>query len=608
VTSKAQFPLSVVIGAVDRITAPLNKARRSIQKTFLPVYKLQRSLVGFSRATGLSTVANQMGTVFGKARDVGAEVGKLTRKLTLMGGAAAAALGLLVRSFTAAGDRILSTSKKLGVGVEWLQEIEYAAGRSGVSADAVAATLGRLSKNIAEAAAGMGGAQVAFDALGVSTRDANGALRSGEDIFDQVTRRLSELESQELRNALASRIFGQRAMELMPLLGEGADGIAALRSRARELGIVMSADAVAGAEELGDSLEDLRAAGGGLRNTFLGELAPTLTSLTKRLTEMVVLWGPKVRAWAEGFAEKLPERLEKLRVKFDEFLATLRVIFSPIRRLADRFGGARVAAVALALILGGPLLLSTISLGVAVGKLIWKISVLGRTLWLASTRGTKFGAALNLMQARMTAALAPVRMLGRAILTRLVASLRLFGTTIWTKVLPAIWAWTAALLANPIFLITYAIIGLIAVLTLLGIHVYKNWEAIKAWFKSGYDAVVGVFSGFADWIGNLFGNAWEAIKNGFSGLIGWLGGKVKWLTGWMPDWMKGAFGIGGALSVESSAAAIAPGIASSHTERKEAHVIVDLNVPPGVVANPRVTGDRGVPLELNTGRMMTSLG
>jgi hypothetical protein len=395
VTAKAQFPLSVVIGAVDKVTAPILRIRRSLQRVFHPVQKLGKSFRGLVQATGLDKVAGQLGTIAKKTRGVVGEVGNLTRRLGFMTVAAAAAFGALLYSFTSTGDRILATSQKLGVGVEWLQEMEYAAERTGTSIEVLQGSMGKLSRNIAEAAAGQGASRVAFDALGVSVQDQAGNIRKVDAVFDDVVRSLARLESQELKNAMAARIFGRAGVELMPFLGQGADEIEKLRARARELGIVMSADAVAGAETLGDSMADLKSAGAGLGRTFLTALAPALTVLANKLTEIVVGWGPKVKAWSENFAAKLPERLTQLRLKFESIRDAVKKFFAPFKKLIDRFGAGNVAIAAAALILGGPLLMAlgglavaiaalaspALLIAVAIGVVIFALYKLGKVVW-----------------------------------------------------------------------------------------------------------------------------------------------------------------------------------------------------------------------------------
>lgn len=602
--TKAQFPLSVVIGAVDRVSAPLHRARRSIQKSMLPILKLQKSLRAVAVSSGMRAVSDQMGVVMTRARGVASAVGSLTRRLGFMAAAAAAAFGGLLYSFTQAGDRILATSKKLGVSVEWLQEMQYAAERTGTPIEALDSSLGKLSRNIAEAAAGMGSAAPAFDALGVRLRDSLGNLRSAESVFDDVVSGLARLESQEIRNALAARIFGRSGIEMMPFLQEGAAGIEALRQRARELGIVMSADAVQGAETLGDSLADLRAAGAGLSRSFLGALAPALTDLANRLTMLLVAQGPKFREWAERFAEKLPERLEQLGRGMKNLRDALARILAPMRALADRFGAANVAAAAIAILLGGPLLVAVASLSASVAVLAWRLGVTTRILWKASGAGGLFHRVLN-ATAAMIARLIPViaSFTGFA-LGRMIGALKWLGATIWRNVIPAFWAWTKAILMNPMTWLVLGIGAVIFAIAKLGIWIHKHLDEIKGWFKAAYEWVTGIFSRIASAVAGAFSAAWQAVKDWFGGVWDWIVGKISWL--W--DWIRGAPKAVDGAEVNLAAPNLLPTGGGVTTERKNAHVTVEVRAPRG--AEPRVglKADRGMDLDLRTGVMNAAAG
>lgn len=597
-TAKAQFPLSVVIGAVDKVTAPINRMRRSIQRVFLPIQRVGKSFRGLVQATGLDKVASQLGTIAQKTRGVIGEVGNLTRRLGFMAAAAAAAFGALLYSFTSAGDRILATSKKLGVGVEWLQEMEYAADRSGTSIETLEGSLGKLSRNIAEAAAGLGASRMAFDALGVSVTNSDGTIRKADSVFGDVTRSLAQLESQELKNALAARIFGRAGVELMPFLDKGADEIEKLRARARELGIVMSADAVAGAETLGDSLEDLKSAGGGLVRTFLTSLTPALTVLANKLTEIVVAWGPKVRAWSENFAAKLPERLALLKQKFEAVRDGLKKFFAPFKQLIDRFGAGNVAIAAAAVILGGPLLMALGGLAVAItalaspalliaaaiGVIIFAIYKLAKVVW-----GVIGPFVMPFLQAFSAIA-------------RLAWSLvKLFVTILGVIARPFLWL--GGLIIKVVGGALTFLLKPLGWLLQTGLNIV---QLLADGFRAGVDWITGLFSGMADAVAGFFSGAWDIVKGAFGRVFGWITDKISMLTGWLPDWVRDKIGLGGDTSVNIGAASVAPATGSSVTQRQEAYVNIKVDAPKGTRTD--LKADRGMNLDYSLGLANSSAG
>lgn len=64
----------------------------------------------------------------------------------------------------------------------------------------------------------------------------------------------------------------------------------------------------------------------------------------------------------------------------------------------------------------------------------------------------------------------------------------------------SVWAFTVALLANPLTWIVIGIVALIAAIILL----WNNWDSVVGWLKSTWDATInGIVAGF-NWIKNLF--------------------------------------------------------------------------------------------------------
>jgi len=71
------------------------------------------------------------------------------------------------------GDHIQKTSQKIGIGIEALQELEYAADLADVSAQTLTRSFGLLAKKISTP---KGAAEM--KALGIETRDAAGKMRA----------------------------------------------------------------------------------------------------------------------------------------------------------------------------------------------------------------------------------------------------------------------------------------------------------------------------------------------------------------------------------------------------------------------------------------------
>ena len=79
----------------------------------------------------------------------------------------------------------------------------------------------------------------------------------------------------------------------------------------------------------------------------------------------------------------------------------------------------------------------------------------------------------------------------------------------------ATWAFTAALLANPITWIVILIIGLIAAIYLL----WKNWDQVSEWLATSWEWIKDTATKVWEAITKFFGNVWDSIKDIFSNAL-----------------------------------------------------------------------------------------
>lgn len=93
----------------------------------------------------------------------------------------------------------------------------------------------------------------------------------------------------------------------------------------------------------------------------------------------------------------------------------------------------------------------------------------------------------------------------------LLPALKLIGTTLIRTVIPAVWSFTAALLANPITWIVLAIAGLTAGI----IALVKYWPEVKAFGASLIKWFQDAAKGFATWVSDL----WDSIIRGVKELV-----------------------------------------------------------------------------------------
>lgn len=255
----------------------------------------------------------------------------------------------LVKFTANAGDHALKMAQKVGIGVESLQELAFAAELSDLSAEELQQNLTILSKKAVEAARGSAEALRPFTQLGIHLRDSSGRIKGTDQLLADFADRFSKLPDGPRKTALAVDAFGRSGANLIPFLNQGSAKIAELRKEAQALGIVFSEDQAKASEEFNDNLKRLMASMIGIRNIVGNELIPVFSELLVELKEMVL--GNR-----DLIATNVKEFVGVLITLFKNMLYIMLQTARITRNIAILFGGAanaaKIFAFALSLLLG----------------------------------------------------------------------------------------------------------------------------------------------------------------------------------------------------------------------------------------------------------------
>lgn len=371
--STKKHPLEVVISAVDRATQPLKRVEKAIDRVFAPVKKLRGQLRLKYGESGIPKFTQGFGRLGSGIWASTRALGALFAKLTLVGGAAVGGAFAIARSWAVASDEVAKTSMRLGISTEKLERWRYAAESSGIEGDAFTVMLQSLGVRVAEAAAGIGEGGAALDALGISSTDTQGRVKDLEEILPEIADKLSTVENESVRNAIAMRLFEAEGISMVQMLADGSAGLAKMEARAKSLGVGMTSQAAKGGERFMGAMTDLIETLKALRNTIGAELAPTISQFFEDLTTRLVGNREKVQQWVRDFMGALPARLQLLQEHLTRLWASMQPLITRLGTLKDWLsqnnrwiGALGVAAGALAAVLLGPLALALATVASAV--------------------------------------------------------------------------------------------------------------------------------------------------------------------------------------------------------------------------------------------------
>jgi len=197
------------------------------------------------------------------------------------------AIGRAIKGAIDLADELGKMAQKIGIPVEQLSALKYAADLSGVSLEGLGGAMNRFNRNLAEIGSGkINDAARALQAMGISATDSNGALRGQTDILLDVADKFSTYGDSANKSALAMALFGKTGADLIPLLNQGAAGIKASTNEAERFHLIVSQRTAVAAQEFNDNLGRLQGRLVGITLLIAGPVVESLNNLGNELDRL----------------------------------------------------------------------------------------------------------------------------------------------------------------------------------------------------------------------------------------------------------------------------------------------------------------------------------
>jgi hypothetical protein len=210
---------------------------------------------------------------------------KLTKVLK-MGAFAAAGLatafGLLIKSNIAAIDKLQKTAEKLGVNVEFLQKMRFAAEQAGIAQTTLDMALQRFIRRVGEAQNGTGEAKAALEELGIQLTDGEGNFRAIEDVLFDVSDGLKAANSSTTQLRLSFKFFDSEGAALVSVLNKGSEELKKFFEDAEKLGVILDAETSLAVGEFADKFTLLKTQITNFTKYATAAFIPVLDSITQQ--------------------------------------------------------------------------------------------------------------------------------------------------------------------------------------------------------------------------------------------------------------------------------------------------------------------------------------
>ena len=252
--------------------------------------------------TGLGDIVNGLTQKFGvqlpdsMKTTMNGMTGLNASSLAIVGGFTAMAAAIvkaekalisMTKEAASSADDILTLSSVTGMTTGSVQELNYMADLTDVSLDRIKDSLKETTNKMQEAATGTGAAYEAYQRLGVEITNADGSMRSAQDVFYDTIDALGEMKNQAERDALAMDLMSESAQELNPIIELGGDKLREYAQEAHDMGYVLDNDALKSLQAVDDAYARLQNTQEGVKNQLSAEFAPYLEEFYGDVTAMV---------------------------------------------------------------------------------------------------------------------------------------------------------------------------------------------------------------------------------------------------------------------------------------------------------------------------------
>lgn len=282
---------NAVIAVIDRATGPMQVIARRMQSIGGQISAIRLAPSGSSRAAALQALGSVKSGLQRIEQSAFSAVGALGSLFPALAGlgAAGSLVGLVGISRRTAESAVQSArlAEKLGISTAQLGMFRAAAKETGIDADAMAGSIGKLQVVMVKAATGKAGnIGIIFKRAGI---DLQAAVKSGDitGVMAKLADAFAKTTNPIVKEAAAVALFGKQGKELLPVLNQGSAAFLRMAQDARELGPNLQALDKVNLEQLRLSSTRLDMAIGGLTSAIGAGLAPILTPVQDQITNFI---------------------------------------------------------------------------------------------------------------------------------------------------------------------------------------------------------------------------------------------------------------------------------------------------------------------------------
>lgn len=310
--------------------------------------------------------------------DISKSAGNLSGKLGFAGvlGFSAITYGATraARSAMEYAGAIQDSSERTGASVEGFQSLANLLKQVGGTAEDAETAFKKFGVGIVAAAQGKNQSFAALlGRLGIGLKDSTGKVRSLEDVLPDLAAGFQRQTNPTLKLAMATELFGKSGTKLIPVLNQGREAMAAWGREQQRLGAIVSTQAIAAVDNLGDSFGVLQTQVKSQLTESLAKLVPILEPLIKQMSEWVAQNKELIQTKVVEMVREFSDWIQT--IDFKKLIEDTKDVVKSVGKLIDSLGGAKNALIALVLFMNLQTILAFLGFIKSILRACWALGV-----------------------------------------------------------------------------------------------------------------------------------------------------------------------------------------------------------------------------------------
>lgn len=278
--------LKAAKSALDEELSGVKLDQRQYDALQREIVETAENLEDLEKKAGRSSAAmDSFGAAADKVSQKADAVSSATRGLSIAAAGVATGIGAMAYKAGLAADDLNTLAAQSGFSTELIQQWRYASDIIDVNVEDIISAARKMEKNMASTSSDV---TQAWSRLGISVKDNAGNYRDAEGVFNDLLMGLSMIPNETERDVIAMTLLGKSANDLTGLVDDGGAALRQLGQEAKDAGLILSQEALDGANAFNDQIDRLKAnaqaelfaAGANLAESLL----PLITSLVDSIS------------------------------------------------------------------------------------------------------------------------------------------------------------------------------------------------------------------------------------------------------------------------------------------------------------------------------------